>query len=82
MAKGKSTGVELVAYNSKISQDLKDTLEALVDVLKEEGVSGQRELLERMVDAYRQARPDVFEQAEKLVALKHEARNIVYRKDK
>ena len=74
MSKGKQVGSEvLVIYNSKVPQATKDTLTALVDVLKGGAISSQRELLEDMLVVYEKEHPETFKRARRLLAIKQEA---------
>jgi hypothetical protein len=58
---------------------VKDITAALVDVLKGQGITSQRELLEEMLKAYEVANPETFNQARKLLELKQEASKIIYK---
>ena len=61
--RGQTTGVTLVAYNTKLEPDTKQRLDALAKV---RGLS-QRGLLGDLLEVYGKARPEVMERAQQLL---------------
>lgn len=62
-------GGVLVPFNTRMPKGLKQLIDALVSV---QGLEGQRDLIERALDAYRETCPDDFERAARLIELLNE----------
>jgi hypothetical protein len=64
-------GGNLVPFNTRMPGEMKDLIDALVTVQK---LKGQRELLERALEAYREKCPEDFKTAEGLMKFLAESR--------